>query len=380
LPNAALSSTPETLRMSFTRLALRPLLTGLAIAAIPLSTPAQQAHPPSLDASTQSSVVARFIDELRAGYVFPAKVPAVERALRTRLNAGAYSGEGPSPFATALTADVYAVLHDKHVRVEYHPEVIPPRAVSDEPTADELKRFYEDQARNNYGFARVQRLAGNVGYIDLRGFASAGGTAPTLASAMTFVAQTQALIIDLRRNHGGDPETVSLLCSYLLAPDNRVHVNDLAMRDGNREDVQQFWTSQVPGPHYVDKPVYVLTGSHTFSGAEEFAYDVKNLKRATLVGETTGGGANPGDFARLSDHFEAFIPRGRAISPVTHTNWEGVGVVPDIPTSYDDALKTAYLAALRSAASNAMGADDKSAYDDLIATVTKQTPDQILSN
>lgn len=197
---------------------------------------------------------------------------------------------------------------------------------------------------NNYGFVKVENMRGNVGYIDFRGFSDPELGAETVAAAMNFVNNSDALIFDLRQNGGGDPAMVALICSYLFG-DKPVHLNDLYMRAGNQ--TQEFWTKpEKAAKKYTDKPVYVLTSNRTFSGAEEFSYNLKNLKRATIVGETTGGGANPGESYRLSDHFQVFIPTGRAISPITNTNWEGVGVEPDVKVPQEQALKTAYLLAL----------------------------------
>jgi C-terminal processing protease CtpA/Prc len=156
---------------------------------------------------------------------------------------------------------------------------------------------------------------------------------------MGFLANTDALIVDLRRNGGGRPEMVALLSSYLF--DERTHLNDLYWREGNRTD--EFWTNAtVAGPRYGGKkPVFVLTSKRTFSGAEEFAYNLKALKRATIVGETSGGGAHPGDMQKIADGFAMFVPTGRAINPVTKTNWEGVGVEPDVVVPADQALDKA---------------------------------------
>jgi C-terminal processing protease CtpA/Prc len=138
---------------------------------------------------------------------------------------------------------------------------------------------------------------------------------------------------------------VALISSYLFGPDP-VHLNDLYFRPD--DSTHQWWTlPHVPGQRYEGKPVYILTSKRTFSAAEEFAYNLKSLKRATIVGETTGGGAHPGGTRRINDHFAVFVPSGRAINPITKTNWEGTGVTPDLPVAADLALKTAHLAALK---------------------------------
>ncbi len=161
---------------------------------------------------------------------------------------------------------------------------------------------------------------------------------------MALLADTKALIIDLRQCGGGDPETVMLLASYLY--DKPTHLNDIYWRDGKRTD--ERWTAgDVPGKKYGGaRKVYLLTSEDTFSAGEDFAYALKNNGRATLVGETTGGGAHPGNPRRLSAHFMMFVPNGRSINPITHTDWEGVGVTPNVKTSAKNALDVAQIAIL----------------------------------
>jgi C-terminal processing protease CtpA/Prc len=200
----------------------------------------------------------------------------------------------------------------------------------------------------NYGFFRVERLPGNVAYLDLRVFIDTNeGSSDTATAAMNFLAHTDALIIDLRQNRGGFPTMIQLLCSYLFGSEP-VLLNTFAFRAGGRHE--EWWTlPDVPGTRYGEqKPVYVLTSAETFSAGEEFAYDLQARRRATIVGEVTGGGANPGAMVPLSHGFAAFIPFGRAVNPVTGTNWEGVGVKPDVPVPATEALRTAQVLALRS--------------------------------
>ncbi|RYG19306.1 peptidase, partial [bacterium] len=212
------------------------------------------------------------------------------------------------------------------------------------PSADEIAKEKFWMKKNNGGFRKVENLAGNVGYIRFDGFMSPEAAKEPLRAAMDFVADTDALIIDMRFNGGGQPETVQLACSYLF--DKRTHLNDIYERKGNK--TTEYWTlNKVAGKRYLDKPVFVLTSKRTGSAAEEFSYNLKNLKRATLVGESTWGGANPGDVFRLNDNFNAFVPTGRAINPITKTNWEGTGVQPDIEAKADDALVVAHKAALQ---------------------------------
>jgi C-terminal processing protease CtpA/Prc len=200
------------------------------------------------------------------------------------------------------------------------------------------------QKKANAGFVKVERLAGNVGYLELRGFMHHEAAAEPAAAAMNFLTNTDALIIDLRRNGGGSPRTVALLCSYFFG-EKPVHLNSLYWRKDKR--TEEFWTEKyLAGKRYLGKDVYLLTSKRTFSAAEEFCYNLKCLKQATIVGETTGGGAHPGGMAPLGDRFAAFIPTGRAVNPITKTNWEGKGVKPDLAVAADKALETAHQRAL----------------------------------
>jgi retinol-binding protein 3 len=299
----------------------------------------------TLDAKTRTEVIDTILQNLNDSYVFADVAKKMEADVRNRLKNKEYdSVTSAKQFAAKLTEDLQSVSKDKHLRVRYSFEKIPVREKRDKPSEQEEADYRNWLKRINYGFEKVERLQGNIGYIDLRGFFGPELGAETVAAAMTFVNGTDALIFDLRQNGGGDPEMVALICSYLFG-EKSVHLNSLFWREGNR--TEEFWTKpNVLGKKYLDKDVYVLTSNRTFSGAEEFSNNLKVLKRATIVGETTGGGANPGGMFRVHDHFGVFIPTGRAINPITKTNWEGTGVSPDVAVPKDQALKTAYLLAL----------------------------------
>ena len=192
-----------------------------------------------------------------------------------------------------------------------------------------------------YGLGRVAHLPVNVGYIDLRGFPGGGAETYGVFDAVTnSVAFSDAIVLDLRRNHGGSPDSIARLLSHFLPV--KTHLNDFVGRgDGEPPVAESTFTSEVPGPR-ITAPLYVLTSGETFSGGEECAYDVQSLKRGTLIGAVTGGGANPGGTRRIDDHFMIFVPDQRARNPITKTNWEGVGVKPDIAVDRDRALITAY--------------------------------------
>lgn len=323
----------------------------------------------AIDGATKTQIINDLLKQLNDSYVFPETAKKMEAALRERVSKKEYDQvTGSRAFAAKLTEDLQAVSKDGHLRVRFSPEAIPVRAQRNEPGAEEKENFKRFANRVNHGFERVERLPGNVGYIDLRGFMHPELGAETVAAAMNFVHNTDALIFDLRQNGGGQPEMVALICSYLFG-DKPIHLNDLYWREGNK--TEEYWTKPglVIGKRYDGKDIYVLTSKRTFSGAEEFSYNLKNLKRATIVGETTGGGAHPGSSVRLNEHFAAFIPTGRAINPISKTNWEGTGVEPDVKVPKEQALKTAHLMALTKIVEKTADAQVKNAL--------KQTIDQL---
>lgn len=278
-------------------------------------------------------------------YVFPENAARMVVGIRKRAAHNEYdSVADPEALARRWTEDLQEFSRDKHLRVRYSPEKLPPEG-TDGPSEEEREGFRRMAAARNGEFVRVERLDGNVGCIRLDAFLPAGIAGETAAAAMTFLADTDALVFDLRHNRGGDPTMIALITSYLFGPEP-VHLNDLYWRP--TDSTQQFWTQpHVPGRRFgPEKPVTVLTSARTFSGAEEFCYNLQALKRATVVGETTAGGAHPGGTVHLSDHLCAFIPTGRAINPITGTNWEGTGVEPDVKVPADDALRVAHILAL----------------------------------
>lgn len=299
-----------------------------------------------VDSSTRSAVIDNLIKGLHDSYVFLDVAKKIEADLKRRQETKEYDSITSSrAFAQKLTEDVQAISKDKHLRIRFSPRPIPVRAERSEPTEAEKAEYAWYTKRGNFGFERAERMDGNIGYIELRSFSDPEAGAETVAAAMTFLANTDAIIFDLRQNGGGSPFMVALISSYLFG-DKPVHLNDLYWRKGDKTD--EFWTKPESAKvRFPNKDIYVLTSNRTFSGAEEFSYNLKNLKRATIIGETTGGGAHPGGMERLSDHFGAFIPTGRAINPVSKTNWEGTGVEPDIKAPKEQALKIAYLMALK---------------------------------
>ena len=338
--------------MVFRPLPLLPIVAAAIVLAIPSIATAQPGAPDQPDrlvtAAERAQVIESLGKVLKERYVFPDLAQRLDARLREQLAAKAYDTvTSAKAFSRILSADLAAIARDKHLNVFYFaqsmPTAPPPRPTGPDPFA-----------ARNYGFMKAERMAGNVGYLKLDAFADPQGDAGQIAvAAMGFLAGTDALIIDLRENGGGSPGMVALLCSYFFEG-RPVHLNSLYWRVPDQ--TQQWWTlAYIPGKRYTNRDVYVLTSSRTFSAAEEFTYNLRTQKRASIVGETTGGGAHPGGMERLGDHFGAFIPSGRAINPITKTNWEGTGVSPDIAVAADKALDTAYRDALSKLAAKTRG-------------------------
>jgi hypothetical protein len=298
-----------------------------------------------LNEQTKREVIDSALSALNQYYVLPEMAQKMETAIRERQARGEYDQTvDPSQFAAMLGEHLREVSHDPHLLVRYSQLRLPAGDADAGPSAEDVQQYLAALKRDNYGFAKVECLEGNIGYLDLRVLASPDEASAALAAAMKVVADTNALIIDLRQNFGGSPAMVAALCSYFF--ERRTHLTDIYWRPGNQ--TYQSWTSEtVTGKKYGDKPIWVLTSQNTFSAAEELAYDLQQLKRATIVGEKTGGGAHTTKPHRLHDHFGMQLPAGRAINPISKTNWAGSGVLPDVSVPAADALQVAQAAARR---------------------------------
>jgi hypothetical protein len=283
-------------------------------------------------------------------YVFPQIAERVGALLRERAAAGAYAGvTGVVELAAAVTADLQVVNGDRHLRLQHHDDEIP-----DLPSTEMLIEMLRSQvARSLGGVARIERLAGNVAWLELGPLLFPPSMAAgAVSGALQIVASADALVLDLRNTVGGDPAMAAYVCSYLF--DEPTHLIDIYERDGDRT-VQSWTMPHVPGDRFGGtKPMFVLTSATTFSGGEGLAYYLQQHGRATVVGERTGGGAHPRIGIRLHPHLELTVPTGRASHPGTGQNWEGVGVAPDVEVPADKALAVA-LAGIGSAHANTAG-------------------------
>lgn len=337
------------------------------------STAQAQAEPTDLpiNAATRTQVIEAVLSRLNESYVLSATAERMDQSIRTRMQKGEYDQISSSAaLAQTLTSHLREVSKDKHLGVSYSYEPIPATSNQSEPSPEGRERFRRMASSQNVGFEKVERLSGNIGFMELNGFINPELGAETAIAAMNFLANTDALIIDLRYNGGGEPGLIQLISTYLFSG-KPVHRNSIYWREGDR--TQQFWTlPYVPGKRYVDKPIFILTSKRTFSGPEEFAYNLQALKRATIIGETTRGGANPANDFRINEHFAALVPVGRAINPVTGANWEGTGVKPDIETTAAQALTTAHLAALRKLLETSTSARETEQLKRVIEEVAKE--------
>jgi len=314
-------------------------------------------------------IVTTAVSLLRTNYIFPEIAEQAAAAITARLAAGEYDNLDEITLTELVTRHLQDITGDKHLRLRLGGGPTPgpggprgpgpgprpgpggpgpgPGPEGTEPEDREARRLAMRQRGqlDNFGIRRVDRLDGNVGYLDVRRVPMPANAGPAITAAMELVAGTYALILDLRHNGGGSPEGVLYWCSYLL-DEKPIHLNDIYHAD--TDETRQFWTlPYLPGTRYVERPVYVLISGHTFSGGEEFCYNLQALGRAELIGETTGGGAHPTRPFPISSAVHIGIPFARSINPITGTNWQGTGVIPDVAVPEAEAFDVAYGKALR---------------------------------
>ncbi|PSL22390.1 S41 family peptidase [Chitinophaga ginsengisoli] len=304
------------------------------------ATPAIAQH---LGDSEKSRIIDSISHKLTTLYVYPEVAEQMSKQLHTNAEKGQYANiKDPNEFAGRLTSDLLAVAHDKHLGIHFDP-----RPIGNQPAMEEDSALARSR---NYGFKELKILDGNIGYLNLSYFEDLPKGGATATAAMNFLSNTDAIIIDLRNNGGGSTEMVQLLASYFFEGEPQP-LTDIFWRPTN--SLTQYRTlPYVPGKRMPHTDVYLLTSERTFSAAEDFCYSLQNLKRVTIIGETTGGGAHPVEQAAASDHFIITIPEGRSISSFTKTDWEGTGVKPDVQVSAKEALLTAQVKALSKAPEN----------------------------
>jgi hypothetical protein len=295
----------------------------------PASASAQRMIP-ALDASERRRVIEAAAVHLKQHYFDPGRAAKIANALLAHEKNGDNNAivDGPK-FAETLTRQMREAGQDVDLKVEYSRDTLP-----DHPQTPDPARYHAFLLQNQCLLQKIEMLPHAIGYIQLDGFADLSVCRPAVTKAMASLNTAKALIFDLRNNRGGDPAMVSFVAAYLFDHPETWYNPRGGVTSSKTE-------SPVTGNHLANKPVYLLTSAATWSAAEQFSYDLKMLKRATLIGETTGGGAHAGVFHRLDDHFGMGIPEVRVINPYGKNDWEGTGVAPDVKVSAADALAAA---------------------------------------
>jgi rhodanese-related sulfurtransferase len=334
-----------------------------------LSLSAFAAENDPLKASDRAAIVQTLVAKINANYIEPAVAQRVGSAIARKHAEGAYASVASvKGFSEVLAKDLRELSGDKHFGAGVDDDFRESGSADYLPSSAEMDRARDVTKRRGYGIEKVERLPGNVGYIDLRGFMMAEFAGPAYTAAMTLMAGTDALILDLRQNGGGSPDSVAYLMSHFFPLGDRRHLIDFYNRP--TDTTRQVWLVPTVGQRY-DKPVYVLTSAGTFSGGEDFAYGMQAQKRATLVGETTGGGSNPVGWFSVGRGIVVSIPTSRATNFVTKTNWEHVGVKPDLAVPAAQALQTAHVAILRTLLASAKDNNERTQLQGLLAMVEK---------
>jgi hypothetical protein len=340
---------------------------GVVLGAL-LSFPAFAVADTPLNAPDRAAIVQTLATKLNAKYIEPALAERVGSAVARKNAEGGYaSATSAQAFSAVLAADLRKFSGDLHFGArldeafrEYSGGGLLSRAEMDE--------VRDQTERQGYGIEKLERLPGNVGYIELRRFGFTTFVGPAYTAAMSLMAGTDALILDLRRNGGGSPASVAYLMSHFFPVGDQRHLIDIYNRA--TDTTEQIWTVPTVAQRY-DKPVYVLTSARTFSGGEDCAYGFQAQKRGTLVGETTGGGSNPVGWFSVGHGIVVAIPTSRTTNFVTKTNWEHVGVKPDVAVPAAQALQTAHAAILRNLVSSAKDDDERTKLQRLLAMVEK---------
>lgn len=297
-------------------------------------------------------------------YVFPKMANKINDYLSSQLKNGEYkSMNDPNDFANQLTTDLRKISNDLHLRVAFDPNGIRKARKANMSKPDSIKLVntrIKELKKNNFGFKELKILEGNIGYLNLTSFENTTYAGNTAISAMNFLSNSDAIIIDIRNNVGGEPSMIQLITSYFFSAERTIHLNDFYWR--NNEKITSTYTlPYIPGNRFPDKDIFILTSGTTFSAGEEFSYNLKHLNRATIIGERTGGAAHPGEIRIATSRYKVWIPNGRSINPITNTNWEGVGVIPHIETK-ENVFLVAQYEALKSLKSK-QKTNDSNNYD-----------------
>lgn len=325
------------------------VLTAVLICSAFTSTSSAQSGGPGdqpIDDRLKLEIIDSVSNALNTTYIFPDAASKIEKHIRDRFKKKSYAEFARMDgFLQALTDDIRSINNDRHLWVEYLPDERIALLDSDTNGAAAAAEDLRQSRQRNFGFRELRILPGNVGYLKLNSFSDFNEAGVVAIGAMNYLSNANAIIFDLRDNGGGSTKMIQLLTSYFF--DEPTHLNSFYIR--RTDTIEQFWTQgHVSGPRLTATDVYILTSEFTFSAAEEFSYNFKNLKRGTIVGDTSGGGAHPNEFVHWRNlHVTMSIPFGKAINPITGTNWEGTGVIPDMPCPTNMALDVAHQDALK---------------------------------
>ncbi|MFK7771001.1 MAG: S41 family peptidase [Saprospiraceae bacterium] len=305
----------------------------------------------------KNTVIENIKELIDSNYVFIDKVKYINNSFDSLNLTGKYNDiKDYETFAKVLTDDLVEITKDLHFKVQYNPEFIKSnrerrrqaeRENQKKPKEEEDKKIDWDlwyAKKENYGFEKVEILGGNIGYIKLNFWQPLDWVKPTIDATMKFVSNTDALIIDLTENQGGYSPTDSYLGSYFFDEESTLWTSSYNRPTGETETEYTF--KKIGGERYLDKPVFILVSKNTFSLAEQFAYCMKHFGKAKIIGQTSSGAAHGIYFPEINDNYSIQLPISRSIHPVTKTDWEGTGVIPNINTSDSETFKTAHLNAL----------------------------------
>jgi len=345
-----------------------------AVLCVLLSPSAFAAEDTALSASDRAAIVQTLAAKINANYIEPTQAERVGSAIvRKNAEGGYVAAAGAKAFSAALQQDLREFSGDLHFSASRYEGFTEPSGPPEPPSRAKLDEWRDATARRGYDIEKIERLPGNVGYIELRGFGGVEFVGPAYTAAMSLLSGTDALILDLRRNGGGSPASVAYLMSHFLPAGDVRHLIDIYDRPS--DTTRQIWSVPTVAQRY-DKPVYVLTSARTGSGGEDCAYDFQVLKRGTLVGETTAGASNPVSWYSLGHDIVASIPTARTTNFVTKTNWEHVGVKPDVAVPAAQALQTAHVAILRKLVSSAKEGDERKELERQLAMAEKGETDK----
>ena len=320
--------------------------------------------PPIVDAQLRQTLVENIIRELHAKYIVPDKTKELDSYLRTKLTNGGYNKiENVTEFASALTTDLRTSAKDLHLFVVYDPTL--ERALLATPATpsvdlQELPPTAQGLAElraSNYNFRKLEIMRGNVGYLELRSFVDLNYSKETAVATMSFLANTDAVIIDLRNNPGGFINLEVFLASYFYGVDP-VELLSRYHREGD-VTVREWTLREVPGKRLQYADLYILTSRETGSAGEGFSFILQQRKRATIIGEKTSGAGFGNKEVSIGHGFVFYISTFRQFDPRTGRGWQDVGVAPDVDVPAKQALNVAHLEAVKKLAEKATAGAQK---------------------